>query len=428
MMARLPSFAEFQARLADPACDLTVAEVFIVTASALSGDMLQSYSGMALSIEKDGWGAGRALGIVPRTLCDQLFAEARTNPEAVRARFGFGKPANLSSEQLAELTERMIQDRVSSYKAGPRRSVDAVWADLAREAWGWGFRALDSATYRRVIPTLTPDQQLLLRDESTQLLTGLLGRWRHLGCPTVDLHGHKYAAALMATPVPPDLEVRPAWDAFMLRLPVPLLTIQDDTGARTALSRVLVGYYANEGMGQHVWSYVAASDTTCLWSINRPQVALTEEEPPLSDGRISVAAFRQTMLPEDAKLRQLLGRCVLGTCLAFAAAKSASAAAAAAASCSRRRPTGVVPPFDRFVVGAPIQVDCRPALNEFLLGTKSGVPMVQWLVRGHWRNQVCGPQRSERRPTWISPYWKGPEDAPVLLRSYEVGTPEEASK
>lgn len=30
-----------------------------------------------------------------------------------------------------------------------------------------------------------------------------------------------------------------------------------------------------------------------------------------------------------------------------------------------------------------------------------------WWVRGHWRNQVCGPQQSLRKLIWIDPYVKG---------------------
>ena len=37
-------------------------------------------------------------------------------------------------------------------------------------------------------------------------------------------------------------------------------------------------------------------------------------------------------------------------------------------------------------------------------------------VRGHWRNQACGPARSERRPTYVAPYIKGPVDAPLVVR------------
>jgi hypothetical protein len=38
------------------------------------------------------------------------------------------------------------------------------------------------------------------------------------------------------------------------------------------------------------------------------------------------------------------------------------------------------------------------------------------LVRGHWRQQPWGPQHAQRRPTWVAPYLKGPEGAPLVER------------
>ncbi|WP_144300691.1 hypothetical protein [Stackebrandtia nassauensis] len=37
----------------------------------------------------------------------------------------------------------------------------------------------------------------------------------------------------------------------------------------------------------------------------------------------------------------------------------------------------------------------------------------RWVVRGHWRNHWY-PARKTHRPTWIAPYLKGPETAPLL--------------
>lgn len=37
----------------------------------------------------------------------------------------------------------------------------------------------------------------------------------------------------------------------------------------------------------------------------------------------------------------------------------------------------------------------------------------RWVVNGHWRWQAHGTARSQRRLTWISPYVKGPEGAPL---------------
>lgn len=38
---------------------------------------------------------------------------------------------------------------------------------------------------------------------------------------------------------------------------------------------------------------------------------------------------------------------------------------------------------------------------------------VRFLVRGHWRNQAVGPQRRDRKLTWIRPHYKGPQDGPL---------------
>lgn len=38
----------------------------------------------------------------------------------------------------------------------------------------------------------------------------------------------------------------------------------------------------------------------------------------------------------------------------------------------------------------------------------------RWIVRGHWRQAACGAGRTERRPVWIAPHVKGPEDAPLI--------------
>lgn len=38
---------------------------------------------------------------------------------------------------------------------------------------------------------------------------------------------------------------------------------------------------------------------------------------------------------------------------------------------------------------------------------------VRFMVRGHWRQQACGPKHGQRKPLFIQPFIKGPDDAPV---------------
>lgn len=40
----------------------------------------------------------------------------------------------------------------------------------------------------------------------------------------------------------------------------------------------------------------------------------------------------------------------------------------------------------------------------------------RWIVKGHWRNQACGPGRKDHRRIYVPPHVKGPVDAPLLQR------------
>lgn len=40
----------------------------------------------------------------------------------------------------------------------------------------------------------------------------------------------------------------------------------------------------------------------------------------------------------------------------------------------------------------------------------------RFIVSGHWREQPCGPNRSERKRRWIAPYIKGPKSKPLMLK------------
>jgi hypothetical protein len=78
----------------------------------------------------------------------------------------------------------------------------------------------------------------------------------------------------------------------------------------------------------------------------------------------------------------------------------------------------------RFLLSAPVKVDLREHLAAVLSGRKGASPTVQFLVRGHWRNQAHGPKASLRKTIWIQPFWKGPEGSRVLLRQHRIEEPQ----
>ncbi|NES28079.1 hypothetical protein GCE86_08995 [Micromonospora terminaliae] len=57
----------------------------------------------------------------------------------------------------------------------------------------------------------------------------------------------------------------------------------------------------------------------------------------------------------------------------------------------------------------------RPSPGRSASGDPGRPQSSRFWVSGHWRNQAYGPRRALRRPIYISPFLKGPDDAPVKL-------------
>lgn len=72
------------------------------------------------------------------------------------------------------------------------------------------------------------------------------------------------------------------------------------------------------------------------------------------------------------------------------------------------------------VLGAPVRCDVTEGVRRYL-GGEGKSPTVRFMVRGHYRNQAHGPDRSLRKVLWIQPHWKGDDDAPVLVRPRVIG-------
>jgi hypothetical protein len=57
----------------------------------------------------------------------------------------------------------------------------------------------------------------------------------------------------------------------------------------------------------------------------------------------------------------------------------------------------------------------RPPSSERDSGSEPGGKDYshRWIVSGHWRRQRVGPDRTDTRLVWVSPYVKGPPDKPL---------------
>lgn len=87
------------------------------------------------------------------------------------------------------------------------------------------------------------------------------------------------------------------------------------------------------------------------------------------------------------------------------------------------------PPVQEYVIGMPVSVDFTEVLHEYVSGESGDrLRKIRWVVRGHFRNQACGPKQSLRKQIYIEPHWKGSEDAPILVREHVgVGIPKSSN-
>ena len=76
-------------------------------------------------------------------------------------------------------------------------------------------------------------------------------------------------------------------------------------------------------------------------------------------------------------------------------------------------------------LGAPLKIDFRNHISEFVTGIKRSAPSTTTLVRGHYRHQAYGPKWSQHRWIRIEPFLKG--SGPMIPRPIKLIPPDEGN-
>jgi hypothetical protein len=259
-----------------------------------------------------------------------------------------------------------------------------------------------------------------------QLTTLWAGRWVDQGCPRIVIE-ERYAAVLMSTDAKEDvadLVVAP-WKAMLIELPQGLLsTVNPKTGGESPLRRLYAQQLVNH-KGENVWDFlVEADDGLKLWRhglTNRECLTLD-----VSEGAMDTwesASFAQPIETQDERVILLVGRLIISMCLAMSDPSNVrEQKKTKGRGSSLRRFNKGGPEVRTFVLGKPMKVDCRQAVKDFIHSRRGGKLSVQFLVRGHWKNQPHGPAHSLRKLIQIEPYWKGPEDAKIVAKAMHLGS------
>jgi hypothetical protein len=85
------------------------------------------------------------------------------------------------------------------------------------------------------------------------------------------------------------------------------------------------------------------------------------------------------------------------------------------------RPNHDAPVFtseDVFYLPGPIDISSVKPLQELGRTTEGGKLLHRYMVRGHWRRP--NPSWKDQRLRWIAPYWKGPDLAAIIERTYRL--------
>jgi hypothetical protein len=226
--------------------------------------------------------------------------------------------------------------------------------------------------------------------------------------------GHKYAAALMASSVLENIaeDMIIPWKAFALELPAGLLDHGD-----LSYRRVTVGVYEGLPFGCMIGLRGQREDGGVAWfsriAHDAASLFFTKGGDFLDDPtKVKDLDFKERAM-------QLAIRVVTGALYTMQHTDNFRSKEYP----SRPRGDGRQgpPPHRVYFVGKPMGLDCRPAVAHYLSGHKSAPPSVQSIVRGHYKRQVIGIGRTGRKVIWVEPYWRGPEEAPILTRPYRVG-------
>jgi hypothetical protein len=225
-----------------------------------------------------------------------------------------------------------------------------------------------------------------------------LAAWRSSAYARVEI-SHKLAAALALTDTD-GVQVESPWLACSLVVPDGLLDTVDDQGAPDPIARLWC-------VGANIFFVITSKGTFVITSkgtVRRPDPKTERGELVMGMLRnLARGAFLALANPDDFRKQRMNS----------------------SGSSSKNKRSGAPDLAQaRFMLSADVKVDLRPELAAVLSGKRRGgggsAPTVQFLVRGHWRQQAHGPGRALRKSIWIQPFWKGPEETRVLLRAYKI--------
>lgn len=221
------------------------------------------------------------------------------------------------------------------------------------------------------------------------------------------------AASLMSTEVRGVTPTAP-WPSFAVMVPTGLVAIEGPDGPSDVVAILInVSKCQTRTVRIDAYSLCGVSVHSCFEDLD----ALAEKDRACNDGYVH-GPLDLHMVSMDERANQMIYRLLVGLMLELERSPPGSEHA-------QRRPRRFAMRKGKSVAShwaliRPVTVDCRASVREFV-AMGGSAPTVRTMVRGHWKRQVCGPGGTDRRLVRIEPYWRGPDDGPVAVRSHVVG-------
>ncbi len=234
-------------------------------------------------------------------------------------------------------------------------------------------------------------------------------RWAKCGFPVVRF-GERLAASLMATRVAYDAvpDVALPWDCFAVVPPPDVLSVQ--------WAIVMKSQQTSEDPPRNrIRTLVFSARHIEVWEESGIEGFADE-----SAGSLGTVDGMRTDMPPEENLAEarLFGRLLLGACIELDQPKHRIVISNGPLPARARLARSPEPKAWTFQLTRDVRVDCREWVTSYLSGKEGKSASIQSLVRGHHKRQPCGPEGKDRKWIHVEPYWRGPEDAPIAVRSH----------
>lgn len=268
-------------------------------------------------------------------------------------------------------------------------------------------------------------------DESITHLHKFAAKWVDGACRTMRADSKYFAAMAQTKSGEAREDLLIPWPAFAVHIPPGLIVDSDGVEYSFAAFAQFQDVLVAEGVGgptrvAHVASlYMIAADNGTTIHAYWPDMSLADllcgPDPENDDRgfiRERVSGLEET--GSDARIRELVKRATVGMLYTLQHTNNWKFGGYFDRAGNGSRCRDGAPPHRTILIGCPISIDVRGAVRADAMAGSRAAPSVQTLVRGHLKRQVIGMGRSGRKVIWIEPYWRGPENAPILARPVQV--------